>query len=490
MVKPAFKPHTKVVVLADPRYRSNRPGDCATKMDAPRLQEQIGAILLRRAVERLNRFIQPDLVIILGNLVTASGDVIQATNDLRELRDILQRLTCPYLVIRGKDDPDPRVFHSILPEPSPMSEIAGIRVLCSSDNEARRLARHDDFSNPIVFIQNITNPAQTSTTASGRPQMALRVSSRRYPSDGIPSTSHARHHLIAESVSEAPYTYHVATFDAMGNVECQHQTLAMPKSLGFIDLHSHTQMAYCAGDVRADWSAYVARAMGLHAIAFTEHSGHLYFNQRDFNSGACCRGGIASANCDNERIDDYIRIVREIESPIPVLLGMEIDTDFTGAPVIHRNHRAALEWAVGAVHFIPPAARDNQADFIAAFQQLTQGLCTSGSIDVLAHPFRIFRREKREVPPELYPWLVRLLKRTGVAAEINFHTNEPHPTFVRMCLESGIKLTFGSDAHDLWEVGEFFGHLQLLAGLGVASKDVNNFLTQPSHARTPGGTTI
>jgi histidinol phosphatase-like PHP family hydrolase len=35
-----------------------------------------------------------------------------------------------------------------------------------------------------------------------------------------------------------------------------------------------------------------------------------------------------------------------------------------------------------------------------------------------------------------------------------------------MCIESGVKLAFGSDAHSLHEVGEFAPHLRLLQDAG------------------------
>jgi len=62
--------------------------------------------------------------------------------------------------------------------------------------------------------------------------------------------------------------------------------------------------------------------------------------------------------------------------------------------------------------------------------------------------------------------VVHMLREADVAAEINFHTNDPDPEFVRLCIEAGVPLTFGSDAHNLYEIGEFFPHLQLLKEAG------------------------
>ncbi|OPZ68560.1 MAG: hypothetical protein BWY83_02265 [bacterium ADurb.Bin478] len=94
-------------------------------------------------------------------------------------------------------------------------------------------------------------------------------------------------------------------------------------------------------------------------------------------------------------------------------------------------------------------------------------------IQVLAHPFRVFRKAKREVPRDLFQPLARLLKENGVAAEINFHTNQPDPDFFRICMEEMTPIVLGSDAHNLYEIGEFMPHLSLLAGIGMSSRQLH-----------------
>ena len=72
----------------------------------------------------------------------------------------------------------------------------------------------------------------------------------------------------------------------------------------------------------------------------------------------------------------------------------------------------------------------------------------------------------RCTPASLFEPTVELLRENKVAAEINFHTNEPPPKFARLCLDRGVELSFGSDAHNLYEVGEFAPHLALLESCG------------------------
>ena len=60
-----------------------------------------------------------------------------------------------------------------------------------------------------------------------------------------------------------------------------------------------------------------------------------------------------------------------------------------------------------------------------------------------------------------------MLKQTNTAAEINFHTNEPPADFFRLCIANCVKLTLGSDAHNLYEIGDFALHLDFLRQCGV-----------------------
>ena len=106
-----------------------------------------------------------------------------------------------------------------------------------------------------------------------------------------------------------------------------------------------------------------------------------------------------------------------------------------------------------------------------------------GGIQVLAHPFRIFLRRRREVPTALYGEVVGLLASRGVAAEINFHTNQPDPVFFRLCLERGVKLSVGSDSHAIASVGDLGPHIALLRDLGVWDR-LDQILWRPS---SPGG---
>ena len=97
----------------------------------------------------------------------------------------------------------------------------------------------------------------------------------------------------------------------------------------------------------------------------------------------------------------------------------------------------------------------------------------------------LFRRSSLDAPHHLFAPLVALLKENNVAAEINFHTNEPPLEFVKLCLECGVKLAFGSDAHNLYEVGEFYPHLKLLEAAGFNGSFEDILLKPPAKYNRP-----
>ena len=76
-----------------------------------------------------------------------------------------------------------------------------------------------------------------------------------------------------------------------------------------------------------------------------------------------------------------------------------------------------------------------------------------------------------EEPEELYAPVVELLRRYNVAAEINFHAGyRPNPEFFSLCLKHGVKLSLGTDSHNLYEVGFLMPHLQLLRDIDAYSR--------------------
>jgi histidinol phosphatase-like PHP family hydrolase/predicted phosphodiesterase len=475
-----------IAVLADVHY-GDPPPITVRRGD-------IGAVLLRRAIERFNRVIKPDLVLVLGDLLQ-EPEAPRAQADLMELRVILDRLKCPWLVIPGNHDPDPQRFYQIMPPPAETFDLAPcVRVLTFVDPEepgynARRLpidlqrlrgARRDGFDGLVIAAQHVpvcppharlrysyTNIDQLLEAAkAGGVDFCIAGHCHQQTA----SSEGRCQYLTTAALCESPHPYTLLTIDDQRQVTVRHETLAMPGNFGLVDYHSHTQFAYCGRDVSTAASPPFAQCMNLRGMALSEHSGQLYVAREDYWSGRFCDAATAATLTPQNRMDDYFNTAAAVRSS-RVLVGLEVDADFDGRLVLQEHDRQRAQLIIGAVHFLPesvkpPEQRDHR-QFVEQFRFVTERLC-QGGIDILAHPFRIFRRAQVPTPAELYPWLARLLKERRIASELNFHTNEPHPQFVRMCLEMGIKLSFGGDAHELWEVGEFYPHLKLLESIGVS----------------------
>jgi histidinol phosphatase-like PHP family hydrolase len=273
------------------------------------------------------------------------------------------------------------------------------------------------------------------------------------------------HFIAAPALCEAPFPYLILEFDAT-HVRARRQTLAMPPELGLVDVHVHTHLAYCNENMDIALATQLAHDFGLAGLRFAEHSGHLYFNRQEYGT-TCFRGGIGAARPGDSRVQTYAAALHGL-GVTPAAWGVEVDADHRGDPVLRPEDSALFPFRLGALHGLrhldsrQTVPNDDVAgEFLAVLRRFLA--CRFAA---LAHPFRVFRRAGRPVPSGLVEPTVRLLKEHGTAAEVNFHTDDPDPEFVRQCLAAGVPLAFGSDAHNLCEVGEFFPHLELLRRAG------------------------
>lgn len=153
-----------------------------------------------------------------------------------------------------------------------------------------------------------------------------------------------------------------------------------------------------------------------------------------------------------------------------VRIGLEVECDRNGELSLLDEDREGWDLLIGAVHTLPETfAGHVERGFMAVTEKLLQQ-----KIAVLAHPFRFFRRHNMDAPRHLLRPMAQLLATYGCAPEINFHTNEPDLDFFRCGLEEDVAIALGSDAHALYEVGEFTPHLNVLrrAGVGEHLEDV------------------
>ena len=478
----------KIAILTDLHYGDNTVGD---------RRSTLADILLLRAVHRLNRFIRPDVTVVLGDVLDC-GDGADAPSRRIHLRGILEKLQCPWIIVPGNHDGSPEAFYRDFPRPADMADLGGVRFLPFIDRDepgynasrlpsdiARFDAARQNYAGPIVALQHVclAPPARANApynflnapdiiAAMHRNNVALSLSGHHHPgSASIEDGSTI--FVTAPGLCESPFAFLVISLE-QGRVMTERHELAMPAALELVDWHVHTPMAYCSENMSVPRAIELAHAFGLAGIGFAEHSGQLYYRQELYWNGTCLREGLAAAHATENRMPVYRDMMRSAVAPF-VRVGLETDTDFQGRLVLRDDDRRQADYLIGSLHDLP-GLRDpacSPARLHDEFLFLLQGMLSQG-VTLVAHPFRLFRRLNRPVPESLFAPVVDLLRRHRAAAEVNCHTDEPPAEFFRQCLAAGVKLAFGSDAHNLCEVGEFAPHLRLLreAGFDGDTRDV------------------
>lgn len=210
---------------------------------------------------------------------------------------------------------------------------------------------------------------------------------------------------------------------------------AMP----MIDAHLHTSWTDGNSSVQEIYDKAVS--VGLDAILFSEHS-------------------------RKTSVDWFPAFVAEVRSlpttPCRAFVGTEckveamdgsIDTD----PAIS----CACDYIMASVHRFPdgngggiPFDYVDTAKAVELEFQLSWAVLANPAVDILGHVFGMcFRRFKVKPPDDLIQSLIGRAARYGVAIEINSHYHENPWQLFEWCRELGARVTFGSNAHSLEEVG-------------------------------------
>jgi histidinol phosphatase-like PHP family hydrolase len=475
------RPRVTLAVLTDLHYGT------PTALSARR--SEIAHILLQRAVHRLNRLIRPDVTLVLGDLID-DGHSPKTPERLATLRETLDMLTSPWLAIPGNHDGDVERFYRVFDRPAEIADLAGVRFLPFIDPEepgynARRRPQDIDrfrqaragYLGPVVALQhvclappdraeapyNYTNAAEV-IAAMGEAGVTVSISGHHH-AGAAPVSTETTTFITAPALCESPFAFVTVTL-AGEQVSVERHQLAMPEHLGLVDMHVHTELAYCSKNMNVETAIALARDFGLAGLGFSEHSGQLHFTAHDYWQGAALEAGIAGARAENDRMQAYLDLKQRYGGS-GVAFGLEVDCDYRGELLLRPEDRHRVDHVLGSIHRTPSLTRPPpplevlERETMALLRRLLEN-----RIDILAHPFRIFRGAGYAPPEHLFHPVALLLREYDVAAEISYHINTPPLAFVRICLEVGVKLAFGSDAHTLYEIGEFADHLKLLADAG------------------------
>lgn len=471
----------KFAILSDTHLIADRTASVGTR------RAGFADILALRAVHRLNRFIKPDLVVVLGDVVNDGKDPA-AADEMRRMKEVFDLLNCPLVCLPGNHDGAPDAFYRVFDRPPDFVDVGGVRFVPFVDPEepgynARReedggerlAAARSGWDGAMVALQHVPlfppgeldcpyNYVNAEQVVADMRSHGVRLAISGHYHRGVDlHESGGLGFLVAPALCEAPFSYLVVEMDG-DDVRVERQQLAMPEELGLVDTHVHTSLAYCNENLDPALNLELGELFGMSSIRITEHSGHLYYDRAGY--GQCGVTGLDGIQEEHVRMEEYFRMLREAGCP-ERCMGIEIDCCDDGTPLLRPEDFARTQYRIGAVHQLgslrtpQPSHETVCNDFLATTRRMLQE-----DIQSLAHPFRVFRRAGMTTPPRLYAPMVAMLREAGVAAEINFHTNDPDPEFVRLCLEGGVALTFGSDAHNLYEIGEFHPHLDLLRRAG------------------------
>ena len=211
--------------------------------------------------------------------------------------------------------------------------------------------------------------------------------------------------------------------------------------------------------------------LNLTGAVITEHSGQLYYTNRDFWGHRWFDEGL-----DSPAVQPRMKLFRQyVTTADPRFrVSFEVDVSRAGEPVLEPDTLKSLPFKIGATHYIDQGLSAEESGL-----QLLSLIEAHGKagINVLAHPTRILAARGFDEEP-WFDRIIAVLKQYNMAAEVNFHQNSANPEFTRRAIEAGLKLSFGTDSHNLANFGFLQPHIWLLRKIGY-NGDFADILVKP-----------
>lgn len=472
-------------------------------LPAPSRKCTLGRELLERAVRDAQRRGGFDAVAVMGDM-TEDGTAPGAERDLAALEQTLYEMAgdVPRLVIPGNHDPDPDVVLSVFDDLPGLHEIGGYRFFTFVDRwdeedvgrrppeqmeRFRRVAAGSSDSPLIVLQHNPLHPPieeeypfilarrEEVMDAYSEAGVLLSLSAHYHPGQELSESGGVRY-WTSPALCESPFRYALIHMHGT-DVRVEEVALRLPETAALRDVHAHTHYAYCAENVTPEEVIRRAKLFGLAGQCLTEHADQLFLTEKEHRSGLVYEDPDywnRELPPQARRMPTYRREMEPLRDDF-VKLGMEIELDLEGRPAIPPRERTGWDLQLGAVHWLPEdLGAHTRGEINRGYMENLRALLEA-DIDVLAHPFRYFHARELTPPRDLYETIVDLLVESDTAAEMNFHHNEPDPEFFALCIERGVKIAPGSDAHRLSEVADFHPHLELIRR-AAGRQDVSDLL--------------
>lgn len=481
----------RLLLIGDIHYTGRALHECKI----PERKSEYGLEFIRR-VFRVSRSGYFDAVVFMGDAVD-NGLAEGAEADFREVAAEARNFGAPSFFVRGNHDCPEAAFRNIAGMKDDCAVIGDYLLYFFNDRYSegdfcrrsgediikfREAVKDNPGKKPVVFQHNPLFPAIEADYPYNLVNAEQLHAS--YRESGVCFSVSGHYHrgielfskdgigyLTVPALCEFPFSY--IQLELKGeDISVSGKTLA-PEGLVW-DNHCHTELAYCGEDVSVESVCERGRLFGLEYIAFAEHAGQLYLPRENYWSGDFySRPGLIREFRENglDRMAEYMKKVGESGGGT-ARLGLEVEADKNGDLTLLPEDRDGVDFLLGAVHFLPEAG---EKETERLFMQANEALLKNG-VHVIAHPFRFFRRTKKAAPRRLFRELALMLKSCGAAAELNFHTNEPPFEFFEICLSEGVKISIGTDTHNLLEAGDMSRHIEFLEKLEIsAGKDREMF---------------
>ena len=451
----------------------------------------IAGILFRRAVEFLKIRGNTDLVLLAGNLSGAPSD----TEFLRAVRKVADNAPCPVAAIPGESDPAPEVFFEEFGK-TEYIDIKGYRIVpfCAADNCGGEYVSHEDSLRLEHICRSFHGPKIICTcggvswdtafgmklfgeSSAGSPrnilgELNIKAVIRGHASPECRPAREGFPEVVYSPVfCESPFSFKIVEFDGRGGCSDETVSLKLPDGVEWIDHHTHSPFAFCNENVDPSVEQQLMDALNIRAACVTEHSSHLCFQRSEYSLQKWFFD-IPFKPSSQNRSAEYLHYFDGLDKS-RFLCGTELDVNVRGDMVLCPELESGARFRIGAIH----ALSDPQSEHAPEeFLFLAESLLKRGGVKVLAHPYRVFAwNGVKQNPSHTYLPLVNLLRKYNAAAEVNFHHNRPDPVFTRMCIDAGVKISFGSDTHNLYEIGFFNPHIEFIRSIGCDG-DLNDIL--------------
>ncbi|MEM3421707.1 MAG: PHP domain-containing protein [Candidatus Hadarchaeum sp.] len=224
------------------------------------------------------------------------------------------------------------------------------------------------------------------------------------------------------------------------------------------DFHIHTR--YSDGTCSHAEVVEAATTRGLEALAFTDHGPELSV-------------GVGREKM-TQMLEDIKIVAEDVETP--VLAGIEANVvSRYGSLDVEDDFVKKIDILLIGIHDIGKIhLSDNAHEYLFRATRAIE----RQRVDVFCHPFFFNVDLLPSLSWEEIEGFVDLAAEKNVAMEVNVKYKVPDDAFIRLCLKKGVKLSIGSDAHRISEVGKIDWALSALKRVGAKREDLiyDNFV--------------